>query len=63
MKKSSRIGMRISPEKKDQWEETSKAWGYGGLSSFIEAMCDWAIAFEKYDGNYEAYLKAEGGKV
>jgi hypothetical protein len=48
--------MRIDPEKKQEWLTVSKNWGYNGLTSFIEGMVDWAILFDKYDGNKEAYL-------
>lgn len=60
MSKTARIGMRISPEKKDLWAQKADEWGYSGTSALLEAMVDWAIAYEKYDGDYEAYLKGEG---
>jgi uncharacterized protein YjdB len=58
--KSARIGMRIDPEKKDQYAIMAKSWGYSGISAFLEAMADWAIAYEKYEGDYQAYVAAEG---
>lgn len=60
MQKTARIGMRIDPAKKERWVEVADKWGYSGLSSFLEGMADWAIAFEDFDGNYQAYVKYEG---
>jgi hypothetical protein len=60
--KTERIGMRIAPEKKDEWLQVSKTWGYNGLTPFIESLVDWAINFDKYGGNYQAYLEAQGKK-
>lgn len=61
MGKSERLGMRISPEKKQEWLDASKEWGYNGLTPFIESVVDWALAYERYGGNYEAYLQDVGG--
>lgn len=60
MEKSARIGMRISPEKKQRYVEVADQWGYSGLSAFLESMADWAIAYQDFDGNYDAYVKYNG---
>lgn len=60
MEKSARIGMRISPEKKERYQTVADQWGFSGLSAFLEGMADWAIAFQDFDGNYQAYVKFKG---
>lgn len=55
--KVARFGMRIAPNKKEAWEETARSWGYKSTSDFIESMVDWAIQWDKFDGDYKAYLE------
>ncbi len=47
MKKSARIGMRVEPVVKVQWETTAAAWGYPSLSAFITATMNWVIQYEE----------------
>lgn len=56
--KTDRIGMRVSPAEKERWEATAKSWGYPSLAAWICAMADWAIAFDQFDGDYEAYKES-----
>ena len=60
--KTARLGMRISPDKKQVWAETAKAWGYNSQAAWIEAMCDWAISFDKFEGDYDKYLQTLANK-
>lgn len=55
--KIQRIGMRVAPTQKERWEATAKAWGYSSLTSWISAMCDWAINYEDFD-NFESYMES-----
>jgi hypothetical protein len=59
--KTSRFGMRVAPTKKTTWEQTAQAWGYKSTSEWLEAMADWAIGFEKWEGDYEKYLSTLKG--
>lgn len=59
MEKSARIGIRISPEKKAKYTLAAEALGYSGLSAFLEATADWAVAYKTFNGDYSAYLDAK----
>lgn len=61
--KTARFGMRVAPQTKEVWEATAKAWGYKSTSEWLEAMANWAIQYDAFQGNYEDYLKtvSKGG--
>lgn len=61
--KSSRFGMRVSPDQKERWEATAKAWGYKSTSEWLAAMADWAIEYDKFDGSYNDYVSGTGAKA
>lgn len=54
--KTSRFGMRVAPQKKQAWETTAKAWGYKSTSEWLEAMADWAIQYEQFEGDVTKYV-------
>lgn len=60
--KTTRFGMRISPNKKEIWTQTAHAWGYNSVSEWLEKMADWAIQYDNVGGDYNAYLETIGGK-
>lgn len=60
MSKTGRIGIRIEPDKKAEYEAAAVAFGYKSLSAFTVAMLDWAIAYDQYNGDYAAFLKDKG---
>lgn len=59
--KTARFGMRVAPETKEVWNVTAKAWGYKSTSEWLEAMANWAIDYEKYEGSFENYMKVVNG--
>lgn len=58
MTKSSVVQIRVSPEKKAEWAERSKAEGFRSLSAWIESACDARIFVHTPEGqNLKELLK------
>lgn len=57
--KTSRFGMRVAPQTKAAWEATAKAWGYKSTSEWLEAMGNWAIQYDQYEGEFAKYQEMQ----
>lgn len=56
--KIARFGMRVAPSTKEEWVKTAHSWGYNSVSEWLEAMANWAIAYETCGGDYNKYLES-----
>jgi len=57
MKKTARLGLRVTPLQKSRWEIEARRAGYSSTAAWITAMLDWITQYEAFSGSYEEFIK------